>query len=132
MKKSYLALIISTLVLGTTIIWFMNTERSMSIPEIVQYGVILVLVGFGAYVGIIRLKSERRREPVEDELSKKILQKASSVAYYISIYMWLVFGYISDKVSMESHTLIGAGILGMAILFCVCWIFYKIVGMKDA
>jgi len=132
MKKSYLALIISALVLGTTILWFMNTGRSMSIPEIVQYGVILVLVGFGAYVGFIRLKSERRHEPVEDELSKKILQKASSVAYYISIYMWLVFGYISDKVSMESHTLIGAGILGMAILLCVCWIFYKIVGMKDA
>jgi peptidoglycan/LPS O-acetylase OafA/YrhL len=69
---------------------------------------------------------------VEDELSKKILQKASSTAYYISLYMWLVFIYMSDKTKMETHTFIGAGILGMAVLFCVCWIFYKIRGMKDA
>ena len=63
---------------------------------------------------ISRLKSERRREPVEDELSIKIMRKASSAAYYISIYMWLVFMYISDKIELESHSLIGVWILGMA------------------
>ena len=132
MKKSYLALIISGLVLVTTIIWLFNTKNPISVLEIGQYSVILVLVGFGAYVGISRLKSEKRREPVEDELSRKILQKASSTAYYISLYMWLGFMTFSDKIIWESHTLIGAGILSMAILFCVSWIFYKINGMKDA
>jgi hypothetical protein len=92
----------------------------------------LILIGFGAFFGLSRLRSAKRGEPPEDELSKKILQKASSVSYYISIYMWLGFGYLSDKTKIESHTLIGAGILGMAILFFACWIFYKIRGMKDA
>jgi len=131
MRRSYLALIVSALVLVTIILWLLNTEKPMNIPEIVQFGIVFVLVGFGAYVGISRLKSERRREPIEDELSIKIMRKASSTAYYISIYMWLGFMYISDKIELESHTLIGAGILGMAVLFFVSWIFYKTIGIKD-
>ena len=131
MRRSYLALIVSTFVLATTILWLLNTEKPINIVEIVQFGIIFVLVGLGVFVVISRLKSEIRREPVEDELSIKIMRKASSTAYYISIYMWLGFGYISDKVKLESHTLIGAGILGMALLFLISWIFYKTIGMKD-
>lgn len=132
MKKSYLALIISALVFFTTILWLFKTKKTVSVPEITQIGVILVLIGFGVYFGLKRLISEKRGEPVEDELSKRIVQKASSTSYYISIYMWLAFMYISDKTKMETHTLIGAGILGMAILFFVCWVVYKVWGMKDA
>ena len=132
MNKSYLAILISAMVLVTTIIWFFNTKMIPGLPEIIQYGVIIVLVAFGIYVGISRLKSVKRGEPVEDELSKKILQKASSTSYYISIYMWLAVAYMSDKTKLESHTLIGAGILGMAVLFCLCWIIYRVMGMKDA
>jgi len=131
MKRSYLVLMVSALVLVTTILWLLNTEKPMHISDFVQFGIILVLVGFGVFVGISRLKSGTRREPVEDELSIKILRKASSTAYYISIYMWLGFMYISDKIEWESHRLIGAGILGMAVLFFVSWIFYKTIGMKD-
>jgi len=132
MKKSWLAILISAMVLVTTILWLMNTKKPLSIPEISQYGVILVLVGLGVYVGISRLKSEKRGEPPEDELSKKILQKASSTAYYISLYMWLALAYMIDTQKLETHTVIGTGILGMAILFAVCWFFYKVRGMKDA
>ena len=131
MKKSYLALIVSALVLVSTLIWFLNSKKLMNGMEIIQYGIILILVGFGVYTGLSRLKSEKRGEPTEDELSKRILQKASSTSYYISLYMWLVFIYFSDKTKLENHTLIGAGILGMAVIFCVCWIAYKIWGMKD-
>jgi len=131
MRRSYLALIVSALVLATTILWLLNTEKPMNIAGMVQFGIVFELVGFGVFVVVSRLKSERRREPVEDELSIKIMRKASSTAYYISIYMWLGFGFISDKVKLESHTLIGAGILGMALLFFASWIFYKTIGIKD-
>jgi hypothetical protein len=131
MKKSHLALIVSAMVLLTVILWLINTQEPVSIPEIVQYGIILVLIGFAAYIGISRLKTFHRGEPPEDELSKRILQKASSTSFYISIYLWLAVMYLSDKTKCETHSLIGAGILGMAILFCICWIIYKIRGMRD-
>ena len=132
MKKSLLYLIVSVLVLATAVLWLVNTGKPLKFIEFVQYGVILVLVAFGAYSGISRLRSARRREPEEDEMSKSILRSASSASYYISIYMWLVFMYISDRSAWESHTLIGAGILGMAILFSACWVYYRIRGIKSA
>jgi hypothetical protein len=132
MKKSYLVLIISAIVLATTILWVISSKTTLSLGGIVQFSIILVLVGFGVYVGLSRLKSEKLGQPAEDELSKKILQKASSTSYYISLYIWLGVMYYSDKTKLETHSLIGAGILGMAVTFCVCWIFYKLRGMKDA
>jgi hypothetical protein len=131
MKKSFLALIISALVLTTTVIWAVSSKTTLSLAGIVQFGVILVIVGLGVYVALSRLKSTRRGEPAEDEMSKKVMLKTSSTSFYISLYAWLGIGYFSDKTKLETHSLIGAGILGMAVIFCVCWIFFKIRGTKD-
>ena len=78
-----------------------------------------------------RLRSHRLHEPAEDELSKKIMMRASSLAYYVSIYLWLFVMYISDKTTLEAHSLVGAGILGMAVVFLLCWIGVKAFGMKN-
>jgi hypothetical protein len=91
----------------------------------------LVLVGFAIYKGISRARSAARKEPAEDELSKSILLKASSLSYYISIYLWLFIMYISDKVKWETHTLIGAGILGMAVIFSLSWLGVKFIGLRN-
>jgi peptidoglycan/LPS O-acetylase OafA/YrhL len=131
MKKSVLAIVISVMILISLIVWFINDKSNFGLASIIQTAVIIILVLFGVYVGFSRLKSENRGEPPEDELSRKILQKASSTAYYISLYMWLVIAYISDKTKLETHSLIAGGILGMAILFGVSWIIIKLRGMKD-
>jgi hypothetical protein len=39
--------------------------------------------------------------------------------------------YISDKTKLEKDTLIGAGILGMAIIFFLSWIGIKLIGLKN-
>jgi peptidoglycan/LPS O-acetylase OafA/YrhL len=132
MKKSYLVLIISAMVLATTILWVVSSKTSQNFGGIAQFSIILVVIGFGVYIGVSRLKSGKRGEPAEDEMSRKILQKASSTSFYISLYMWLGVMYFSDRTKLETHSQIGSGILGMAVIFCVCWIFYKIRGMKDA
>lgn len=131
MKRTYLALIVAVLVLLTAILWISSTGKPISLVEILQYGIVLVLVGFGFYFGISRIRSERRGEPAEDEMSKKIMQKASSLSFFISLYMWLALGYFSDRVKLETHTQIGTGIVGMAVIFSLCWIFIKLRGMKD-
>jgi len=131
MKKSYLILLVSAIVLAATIVWLLNAEIAYGFQSLTQYGIILILIGFGLYLGFSRLKSVKRGEPVEDELSRKILQRASSLSFYISLYIWLAVMYCSDKTKMESDTLIATGILGMAIVFCASWIVFKIRGMKD-
>lgn len=131
MKKSNITLLIVALVLISTIAWYLNTNNIFGFQEIISFGVIAVLIGFGFYLGLSQLKSERRGEPAEDELSKKIMQKASSLSFYVSIYFWLSIGYFSDRTDLEAHTLIGAGILGMALIFFICWIIIRFRGIKD-
>ena len=44
---------------------------------------------------------------------------------------WLFIMYISDKTSLEAHSLVGGGILGMAVIFLFCWLGVKALGMKN-
>ena len=131
MKKTIVSFIISALVLASLALWAIKGHFSGNIQEIVMAGIVLALVGFGIYLGVSRVRSRLHREPAEDELSKKVMIRASSFAYYISIYLWLFIMYISDKTSLEAHSLVGGGILGMAVIFLFCWLGVKALGMKN-
>jgi len=131
MKKTIITFVITALLLLSVILWVINADISGNVQEYLMIAVVVVIVGFGIYFGIKRIKSLRRKEPVEDELSKKIMTKASSLSFYISIYLWLFIMYVSDKTSMETHSLIGAGILGMSIIFLLSWLGVKLIGMKN-
>lgn len=130
MKKTILIFVIIGLVAVTLILWIVKT-RTITYQDILMLGGVLVVVGFAVFIGINRIKSVIQKEPIEDELSKKIMIKASSISYYISIYLWLIIMYFSDKVALESHSLIGAGILGMAIIFLLSWIGVKMFGVSN-
>ena len=131
MKKAIVSFVISALVLAGVALWALKGHIAGNTQEIVMAGIVLVLVGFAVYLGVSRLKSHLRREPAEDELSKRVMRRASSLAYYVSIYLWLFVMYISDKTSLEAHSLVGAGILGMAVIFLLCWLGVKLFGMKN-
>ena len=131
MKKTIFMFVIAVMVVAGVILWAFKGHFSGSRSEIVMAGVVLALVGFAVFLGVSRLRSHMRREPAEDELSKKVMTRASSFAYYISIYLWLFVMYVSDKTPLASHTLIGAGILGMAVVFLFSWLGVKAFGMKN-
>jgi uncharacterized membrane protein len=132
MKKAIVSFILSALVLASLALWALKGHITGNVQEVVMAGIVVVLVGFGVYVGVSRLRSHLRREPGDDELSRNVMTRASSLAYYISIYLWLFVMYISDKTSLEAHSLVGAGILGMAVIFLFCWLAVKAFGMKNA
>src|SRR5512136_2635659 len=120
MNRTIVGFVISALVLVSTAIWVLKGRNAANTREILMAAVVLVLVGLALYLGISRLRSHQRHEPAEDELSKRIMMRASSLAYFISIYLWLFVMYISNKTTLETHSLVGAGILGMAVVFMLC------------
>jgi len=130
MNRTVIIFVVSGLVLLALVFWAINM-RTISIQEILMLAGAIILVGFAVYIGVVRIKSTIQKEPVEDELSKKIMTKASSISYYVSIYLWLIIMYLSDKTTLESHSLIGAGILTMAIIFLLSWIGVKMYGVKN-
>jgi hypothetical protein len=131
MKKPIIILILSVLILAGLALWAFKGNLAGNMREIVEAGVVLVLVGFAGFLGVSRLRSHRRGEPGEDELSRRVMRRASSLAFYISLYLWLFVMYISDKTTLPAHSLIGAGILGMAVVFLFSWLGVRIFGMRN-
>jgi peptidoglycan/LPS O-acetylase OafA/YrhL len=131
MKKGVIVFILAALVLVTTGIWFFSSTEKFKLYEFVGFGVIILVVGFAVFIGFKRLSSAKRGEPAEDELSKKVMQKTAALSYYVSLYLWLAIMYFSDKIKYETHTVIGAGILGMAITFAICWLVFNFRGIRN-
>ena len=131
MKRSLLVFIIAGLVLASTGMWFVTSNAQGKPFEWGGFAVILLLIAFAVFIGVRRLSSERRGEPVEDELSKKVLQKTAALSYYISLYLWVAMLYIKDRVTLDTEELLGAGILGMAVIFAVSWLFFHFKGVRN-
>ncbi|MCD6661745.1 MAG: hypothetical protein LT105_16400 [Lentimicrobium sp.] len=130
MKRSMLVFVVAGLVLLTTLFWMIKASGAIDKTDTIQFWVIGLLIIFALFIGIRRLKSEKRGEPTEDELSKRVLQKSAAVSYYISLYLWVAIIYIKDKVSMDTEQLIGTGILGMAVTFALSWLVINFRGIR--
>ena len=131
MKKSIIVFVVAALVLVTTVLWMLSSSGNLKTFDLGSFGIIFLVVAFAVFLGFKRLSSARKGEPAEDELSKKIMQRTASLSYYISLYLWLIIMYFSDKFDYETHTVIGAGILGMAITFAVCWLIFNFRGIRN-
>jgi peptidoglycan/LPS O-acetylase OafA/YrhL len=131
MKKAVIIFIVAGLIIATSILWFMSFSENLKLADLVSAAVLILVVGFALFIGFKKMSSARRGEPVEDEMSKKVMQKTASYSYYISLYLWLAIMYFSDKMDYETHVFIGSGILGMALVFTVCWLIFNFRGVRN-
>lgn len=91
--------------------------------------IIIIIAVLGLFVMFRRLNSIKKGEPTADELSSLILQKASSLSFYLSLYLWILVSYFSDSLDLETGQLIGYGIIGMAVIFTITWSLIKLIGL---
>jgi len=131
MKQAIVVFILAAVVLAAAAFWFFSPKEPLKPENLLQFGIILLIIGFAIFVGYKRLVSIRRGEPAEDELSKKVMQKTAAWSFYISLYLWLAIMYVSDKVDRPAHEIMGAGILGMAIIFALCWFVFNFRGISN-
>jgi hypothetical protein len=132
MKNAIITIIVSLFVIAGMILYISHPDFELNFQEIMMFAVLLVVLGFAFYLARRRISAVRKKLPAEDEYSKKVMKKAASTAYFISLYVWLGVMYLSDKVEMETHTLIGTGILLMALVFALSWFIYNFRGVADA
>jgi peptidoglycan/LPS O-acetylase OafA/YrhL len=129
MKRVLIITVVAVLVIASSVLWFMNSP--FSALDFLQLAVIGLLVVFAGFIAYKRLRSVKRGEPTEDELSKRVLQKTAALSYYISLYLWVFMIYLKDRISLDTEEVLGMGILGMAITFAVTWIILNLKGVKD-
>ena len=65
--------------------------------------------------------------PIKDERSQRVLEKASSRAFYVSLYLLLAVGFVSDSLInfRDVSQATGLTVGGMALLFAAFWAYYS-------
>lgn len=138
MKAKKLAIVkftVAAFILGLMGFWIFKTTRPLNELAYGTIGVMLIIVGFVIYSGIQALKDAKSGLNAEDELSKKITQKAASMAFSISIYMWLIGMFALDIFSVDSvnksKLVIAIGMMGMTLIFIFIRLYLSKVGIDD-
>ena len=135
MKKIYLPLFIITMIVIIVGIWIYQTGAIKSevalYSEYIHVGVIVILFAFGIFFAIRRFRNTKQGLPAEDELSKKIEQKAASKSFFVSLFLWLIISYIQNESGGEAESFFGYGIIGMALLFAGFYFYYYFKGNID-
>ena len=127
MKRTIVIAVLAVLVTVAIFVWFFNSERTIDTKGFLMIPIQIVVVGFAVVVLYRRWKDAKDKLPSEDEMSKKILRRGAATSYYASIYMWLAFMFFEERIDLERSTLIGAGILGMALIFALSWIYHNYI-----
>jgi hypothetical protein len=128
--KNIIALVIVLFLVALTVLLWLGKE-SLGAEELTSLGVILAIVGFAVFILIRRIKSWKAGEPQEDELSKKVMLRTSSLSYYVSLYFWVFLLWLKDRVAFEQEELLGTGILGMAVIFALSWVYFHFRGVPN-
>jgi len=131
MRKTSISLFVIALLVFTGL-WIHQSGNELNADDIVQYSIISILVLFALFAGFRKLSGVKRGQPAEDELSRRILEKSAARSFYISLYLWLGIIYINNNKDVDTEALLGYGIIGMAVLFGLTWIFHYFRGINDA
>ena len=126
-RKATFIAVLAVSVLVTMIFWFVRSGATLDFGGSSIIIIQFVVLAFAIIVVFRRLKSAKQNLPAEDEMSKGILRKGAATSYYVSLYMWLAFMFFEDRIDLERSTLIGAGILGMALIYALSWVYHKYI-----
>lgn len=125
MKKVILIVVISVAVVATTIYWLVASTNQGDRGGLLTVPVLVLVVGLALALAFRRVRDLKQKVPPEDELSKKIMRRGAAASYYFSLYLWLVIMYFEEKIELERSSLIGAGIMGMAIIWTLSWLYHR-------
>jgi len=127
MKKAIVIGIVAVLVLVTMVLWLVNSNRGIDYTGVLMITIQVIVLVFAVAVIYRRISAAKQNLPVEDEMSKKILRRGAATSYYASLYLWLALMFFEESINLERSTLIGAGILGMAIIYALSWAYHNYI-----
>ena len=89
-------IIVSLFVIATGTLWSINTFTKGDITGGVTGSLFTItILAFAIFVFVRGNKDLRNGYPLQDERSKRVLEKASSKAFYVSLYLLLAIGFLS-------------------------------------
>ncbi len=134
MKTKYKSLIsFMSPALGLTLLglWIFIAKEPFNTIGYLIFGLSILMICLGMYFKIQRYKSEKVGLTSDDELSKRIKEKATAKAFNMSFYVWLFIILFVKDIEPKVKIIMGFGLLGMGLVFFLNWLYYSKVGISD-
>lgn len=125
--RTALMISLSLGVISGLVIWMMQSGPEPGFKEILMIAVVVMLALFALVLSFSRMRDVKNKLPVEDELSRGLKRRGAATSYYVSLYMWLAIMFFEEKISLERSSLIGGGILGMAVIYGLAWVYHRYI-----
>ena len=129
--KSLVSFISPTLGIMLLGLWVYMAKEPFNTIGYLIFGLSIVMIGFGLYFKIQRFNSKKSGLTADDELSKRIKEKAAAKAFSFSIYMWVFVIFFLIDMEPRDKIIIGLGLIGMGLIFFLNWLYYSKVGVSD-
>ena len=125
MRKVIVTVVGTLTVIAGVIVWLSMPSVEINRNEVLMLVSLILVVGFALFLAYGRYRNARQNLPVEDEMSRNILRRGAATSYYLSLYLWLAIMMFEPSLKLDRSSLIGAGILGMAVLYALSWIYHR-------
>ncbi|WP_420386332.1 hypothetical protein [Roseivirga sp.] len=128
--------IFGAIILGLAAIWVMTTSQPFNALAYTLLGIMIFAAFISFYRGINDLRNQRAGLSSDDELSRRIREKAAAKTFTVSIYMWLFsLLFAVDWIPIESvkefKFFIAFGMMAMVLIFLFIWLYLSKVGIDD-
>lgn len=106
-------------VLALVVVGYVFLDTDDVFGSVLSFSIALVVALLGLMFLKRRYNDLKTGQPMVDERTRKVEVTAGYYAYLISLYMWLAIMFVNDS---EANTLIGMGMVGMALIFVASWV----------
>jgi uncharacterized membrane protein len=120
-------IIVSAFVISTgALLFIINFGKGDFWGSVLGSIIALIILGFAILTYKRGNRDLKQGLPLKDERSERVLEKASSRTFYVSLYVLLAIGLMSDVVqfrdiSQATNVAVGC----MALVFSAFWIYYE-------
>ncbi|NQU98637.1 DUF2178 domain-containing protein [Candidatus Woesearchaeota archaeon] len=121
-------IIVSLFVIVTGILFSLKSFTKGNIAGGIGGGIIaIIILVFAIFVFRRGNRDMKEGYPLKDERSRKVIEKASSLAFYVTLYLLLAIGFLSDDIIKfrDISQATSLAVAGMAILFVGFWAYYN-------
>lgn len=129
-----LIIIVTGLVLLTSLLYGyeITSNNKINLGASIAFVIPLIAIVFMVFFIRNRYKDVKEGMPLEDERSRKVMNRAAAMTFYVSLYWLLFISYFEEFFArmagiekLDAGQTVGIGIAGMTITFIIAWLYYN-------
>lgn len=95
------------------------------------WGAILFAALVASVVAFIKFKKLNSRYPENDEMTKRMTEKAASISWSFSLLMWVIIVTCINANYFPVQPTLNIGVIAMLVTYWLARLYFHIIGIND-